>query len=93
MPLYVTDTEKIEMLEALDKFKTAMFTKLIKKQNLGMRGWREKSMRGIIGKKIQEHIKKGFKDQDNIIDTANLLMFLWYQKNETQNNKSLRIRG
>ena len=78
---YIKDHEKLDLLIAADKFKTAMLKKLWIKQNQGYSGWNEKSMRGIIGKKIQEHIKKGFKDQDNIIDTANLLMMLWHQRN------------
>ena len=77
---YVDDEEKLNLLVAADQFKTAMVKKLWIKQNLGYSGWNRKTMRSIIGKKLREHIKKGFKDQDNIIDIANLLMFLWHQR-------------
>ncbi len=73
---------EIKLLRACDMFKTAMYKKLLFKMKMGYGGWDQKSMRGIIGKKLQEHIKRGFKDQKNIIDTANLLMMLWHQREE-----------
>jgi len=76
----VADDDKLKLLIACDRIKAAMLKKLWIKQNAGYSGWDKRSMRGIIGKKIQEHIKKGFNDQDNIVDTMNLLMMLWYQR-------------
>lgn len=76
----VADSERFKLLEACEEFKMAMFKELCHKMNLGYHDWNNKEDRGQIGKKPKARIQQGFKDDENIIAVANLLMFIWFQR-------------
>ena len=74
----MTDEDKLNKL--VDDFSMAMRRKLLLKKHQGFYGWNDKSYRGVIGKKLMEHVERARKDPSQWVDVANFAAFLWKPK-------------
>ena len=72
----MTDLERLDKL--VDEFSHAMRDKLYLKKAHGFHGWDEKVMRGVLTRKLNEHVERARKDPKQWIDVANFAAFLWW---------------
>jgi len=65
----------------VDETAAAMRAKLREKASMGYRGWTRREVRGVLGRKLREHVERAATDPEQWLDVANFAAMLWYGRN------------
>lgn len=69
--------EERDLARLVELFGLQQMGKLREKLAAGYEGWSEAENAAAMHNRLQRHVDKGFEDPDNLIDIANMAMFLW----------------
>jgi hypothetical protein len=71
----MTDLERLNAMVA--RTAKAMRVKLHAKWAAGYRGWDDTAVRGVLGRKLREHVERAAADPEQWLDVCNLAAMLY----------------
>jgi hypothetical protein len=69
--------EERDLIQLVEVFGRHQVEKLKMKMREGYTGWDSPNSVEAMEVSLQQHVDKGFVDPENLVDIANLAMFLW----------------
>ena len=72
---HMNETERLDAM--VDRVASAMRQKLHGKLAQGYRGWGRKNVRGVLARKLREHVTRAAVDPEQWLDVANFAAMLY----------------